>query len=53
MTLFEGVNMRLAEALILRADYQKRVEFLKERLFASAKTQEGTERPENPLNLTA
>ena len=43
--------MRLAEALILRADSQKRVEQLRERLTRSAKVQEGEPPPENPEDL--
>src|ERR1044072_5061944 len=43
--------MRLAEALILRADAQKRIEQLKERLTRSAKVQEGEQPPENPQDL--
>jgi hypothetical protein len=45
--------MKLAEALILRADYQKRIEQLKARLLRSAKVQEGDEPPENPQELLA
>ena len=44
--------MRLAEALILRADCRKRLEQLKQRLVGSAKVQEGDEPPENPIDLT-
>ena len=33
--------MKLAEALILRSDYQKRIEQIKKRLVNSAKVQEG------------
>jgi hypothetical protein len=43
--------MKLAEALILRADYQKRVAQLKERLVRSAKVQEGEKPPEDPTKL--
>ena len=43
--------MRLAEALILRADSQKRIEQLRERLTRSAKVQEGEQPPENPEDL--
>jgi hypothetical protein len=43
--------MKLAEALILRADCQKRFEQLKQRLVMSAKVQEGDEPPENPKEL--
>ena len=43
--------MKLAEALILRADCQKRLQKLKERLIRSAKVQEGEEPPESPQEL--
>ncbi|HLP91423.1 MAG TPA: DIP1984 family protein [Nostocaceae cyanobacterium] len=43
--------MKLAEALILRADCQKRIEQLRERLTRSAKVQEGDTPPENPQTL--
>jgi hypothetical protein len=42
------MTMKLSEALILRADSQKRVEQLKQRLLRSAKIQEGDNSPENP-----
>ncbi|KAB8140053.1 hypothetical protein F8S13_25605 [Chloroflexia bacterium SDU3-3] len=45
--------MKLAEALILRADYQKRVEQLKQRLQQNAKVQEGDAPAENPAELLA
>jgi hypothetical protein len=45
--------MRLAEALILRADCQKRLEQLKVRLTRSAKVQEGERPPEEPADLLA
>jgi hypothetical protein len=45
--------MKLAEALILRADYQKRVEQLKQRLQQNAKVQEGDTPAENPDELLA
>lgn len=45
--------MRLAEALILRADRQKRLEQLKQRVVGSAKVQEGDEPPEDPQGLIA
>ena len=45
--------MKLAEALILRADSQKRFEQLKQRVVRSAKVQEGDEPPENPRDLLA
>ncbi len=43
--------MKLAEALIMRADAQKRIQQLRERLNRSAKTQEGEAPPENPQEL--
>ncbi len=43
--------MKLAEALILRADCQKRFEQLKVRIVRSAKVQEGDEPAENPNEL--
>ena len=43
--------MKLAEALINRADCQKRIEQLKQRLLRSAKVQEGETPPENPQAL--
>lgn len=45
--------MKLAEALILRADYQKRVEQLKQRLLQNAKVQEGDAPAEAPAELLA
>lgn len=45
--------MKLAEALILRADCQKRMEQLRDRLIRSAKIQEGEAPPENPQALIA
>lgn len=45
--------MKLAEALILRADCQKRFEQLKARIVRSAKVQEGDAPPENPQELLA
>ena len=45
--------MKLAEALILRADAQKRIRQLQERLNRSAKVQEGEQPPENPQELLA
>ena len=45
--------MKLAEALILRADAQKRIQQLRERLNRSAKTQEGEQPPEDPQELLA
>ena len=43
--------MKLAEALILRADCQKKIQQIKERLLRSAKVQEGEEPPEQPQAL--
>jgi hypothetical protein len=43
--------MRLAEALILRADCQKRFEQLKQRLVGNAKVQEGDTPAEDPQQL--
>ena len=43
--------MKLAEALNLRADLQKRIASLKERLIKNAKVQEGDEPSENPKTL--
>jgi hypothetical protein len=43
--------MKLAEALILRADCQKRMQQLRARLIRSAQVQEGEEPPENPQAL--
>ncbi len=43
--------MKIAEALILRADFQKRLEQIRERLVRSAKVQEGETPPENPHDL--
>ena len=43
--------MKLAEALILRADYQKRIAQLKSRLLTNAKVQEGDTPAENAQEL--
>ena len=43
--------MKLAEALIVRADCNKRFEQLKQRIVRSAMVQEGDEPPENPKEL--
>ena len=45
--------MKLAEALILRADCQKRIAQLKSRLIANAKIQEGDAPAETPQDLIA
>lgn len=43
--------MKLAEALILRADAQKRLSELKKRLLDNAKVQEGDQPAEKPADL--
>lgn len=43
--------MKLAEALILRADAQKRIEQIKQRLLNNAKVQEGDDPGESPDEL--
>jgi hypothetical protein len=43
--------MKLAEALIIRADCKKRFDQLKQRIVRSAMVQEGDEPPENPQEL--
>ncbi|NEZ57748.1 hypothetical protein D0962_34975 [Leptolyngbyaceae cyanobacterium CCMR0082] len=43
--------MKLAEALMQRADCQKRIAQLRQRLTRSAKVQEGEQPPENPQEL--
>jgi hypothetical protein len=43
--------MKLAEALILRADCQKRIAQLKSRLLVNAKVQEGDTPAETPQEL--
>lgn len=43
--------MKLAEALILRADYQRRLEQLKQRLLRNARVQEGEKPAEDPKRL--
>lgn len=43
--------MKLAEALILRTDYQKRLEQLSQRLLRNAKVQEGDKPAEEPVVL--
>ncbi len=43
--------MKLAEALILRADAQTRIQQMRERLARSARVQEGDTAPENPQEL--
>lgn len=45
--------MRLAEALVTRADLKKRIEQLRERLKLSALVQEGEQPPEDPQELFA
>jgi hypothetical protein len=43
--------MKLAEALVLRADYQKRLAQLRQRLLMNAKVQEGDQPAEDPQAL--
>jgi hypothetical protein len=45
--------MKLAEALILRADCQKRFAQLKARLLVNAKVQEGDQAAEDPKEISA
>jgi hypothetical protein len=45
------IIMKLAEALVLRADHQRRVLQLKQRLLQNAKVQEGDQPAENPQAL--
>jgi hypothetical protein len=45
--------MKLAESLIVRADYQKRFEQLRGRIVRNAKVQEGDAPSENPQELLA
>ena len=45
--------MKLAEALVLRADHQKRLEQLKARLIRNAKVQEGEGPAEDPADLVS
>ena len=45
--------MKLAEALVLRADVRKRIEQLRERLKLSALVQDGEAPPEDPQELLA
>lgn len=45
--------MKLAEALIARADYQKRIEQLKKRISFNVKTQEGEKPAEDPNMMLA
>lgn len=45
--------MKLAEALIQRADYQKRIEQLKNRILPNVKVQEGDPPAEDPNDLLA
>jgi hypothetical protein len=47
----KGRKMRLSEALVLRADSQKRIERLRARLALSCVVQEGEQPPENPADL--
>jgi hypothetical protein len=43
--------MKLAEALVLRADYQRRITELRQRLLLNARVQEGDQPAENPQAL--
>ena len=43
--------MKLAEALLLRSEYQKRIENLQSRILANVKTQENDKPHENPQGL--
>lgn len=43
--------MKLAEALLLRSEYQKQIESLRERLYANLKVQEGESPAEDPQEL--
>jgi hypothetical protein len=45
--------MKLAEALILRADHQRRIDQLKQRLLKNARVQEGEKPAEEPGELIA
>ena len=45
--------MKLAEALVLRADVQKRIRQMQSRLNQSALVQEGEQPPEDPQALLA
>jgi hypothetical protein len=45
--------MKLAEALMLRADSQRRLEYLKQRLIRNARVQEGDAPAEDPAELLA
>ena len=47
----EGDTVKLAEALILRAECNKRIEQLRQRIIGSAMVQEGGAPPENPREL--
>ena len=45
--------MKIAEALALRADLQKRLEQLKQRLVKNARIQEGDAPEEDPVEMQA
>lgn len=49
----KGTSMRLAEALALRGDLQKRIDQLRERIQANARYQEGEDPSENAVALLA
>ena len=53
LTIDGVIQMKLAEALILRADLQNRLEQLRERLTMNALVQEGEEPAEKPADLLA
>jgi DNA repair ATPase RecN len=53
MVCKEVIPLKLAEALILRADAQKQISQLRQRLHRSARVQEGEQPPENPQELLA
>lgn len=48
---FGGVFMKLAEALILRGDYQNKMEQIKDRLNSNVLIQEGDNPNEDPIEL--
>lgn len=50
-TLQEGTVMKLAEALLLRSEYQKKIEHLQSRILANLKVQESDTPHENPEAL--
>jgi hypothetical protein len=46
-----GLKMKLAEALLLRSEYQKKIENLQSRILANVKVQENDKPLENPREL--